>query len=122
MIKKIETDLSAAEYAEQRIVDTSSHSDDSDIEIGLRPQSLDEYVGQEKAKESLKIYIEAAKMRGEALDHVLLYGPPGLDLHRFHLLVRCALPGLCCGDPGVRGADRELPVENVPDEGRKETH
>ena len=77
MIKKIETDFSP-EYAEQRIVDTSSHSDDSDIEIGLRPQTLDEYVGQEKAKESLKIYIEAAKMRGEALDHVLLYGPPGL--------------------------------------------
>ena len=77
MIKKIETDFSP-DYAEQRIVDTSSHSDDSDIEIGLRPQSLDEYVGQEKAKESLKIYIEAAKMRGEALDHVLLYGPPGL--------------------------------------------
>ena len=77
MIKKIETDFSP-EYAEQRIVDTSSHSDDSDIEIGLRPQSLDEYVGQEKAKESLKIYIEAAKMRGESLDNVLLYGPPGL--------------------------------------------
>ena len=77
MIKKIETDFSP-DYAEQRIVDTSSHSDDSDIEIGLRPQTLDEYVGQEKAKESLKIYIEAAKMRGEALDHVLLYGPPGL--------------------------------------------
>lgn len=77
MIKKIETDFSP-EYAEQRIVDTESHSDDSDIEIGLRPQTLDEYVGQEKAKESLKIYIEAAKMRGEALDHVLLYGPPGL--------------------------------------------
>ena len=77
MIKKIETDYSP-EYAEQRIVDTGSHSEDSDIEIGLRPQTLDEYVGQEKAKESLKIYIEAAKMRGEALDHVLLYGPPGL--------------------------------------------
>ena len=77
MIKKIETDFSP-EFAEQRIVDTGSHSDDSDIEIGLRPQTLDEYVGQEKAKESLKIYIEAAKMRGEALDHVLLYGPPGL--------------------------------------------
>ena len=45
MIKKIETDFSP-EYAEQRIVDTSSHSDDSDIEIGLRPQSLNEYVGQ----------------------------------------------------------------------------
>ena len=53
-------------------------TDDEDIEVSLRPRSLDEYVGQEKAKENLKIFIEAAKMRGEALDHILLYGPPGL--------------------------------------------
>ena len=77
MIKKIETDYSS-DFAEERMVDVQSHSEDSDIEVGLRPQTLEEYVGQEKAKESLKIYIEAAKMRGEALDHVLLYGPPGL--------------------------------------------
>ena len=52
--------------------------EDIKIEGELRPQHLDEYIGQEKAKETLKIYIEAAKARGEALDHVLFYGPPGL--------------------------------------------
>ena len=78
MIKKIATDFVAETEVTERMVDVSSHAEDSDIEIGLRPQTLEEYVGQEKAKESLKIYIEAAKMRGEALDHVLLYGPPGL--------------------------------------------
>ena len=51
---------------------------DSEVENSLRPKTLDEYVGQSKAKENLRIYIESAKMRGESLDHVLLYGPPGL--------------------------------------------
>ena len=51
--------------------------EDADIEGGLRPKTLDEYIGQEKAKESLRIYIEACKRRGDSLDHVLLYGPPG---------------------------------------------
>ena len=63
---------------ENRIVSTSLTNEDSDIESSLRPQSIDEYIGQEKAKENLKIYIEAAKLRGDTLDHVLLYGPPGL--------------------------------------------
>lgn len=53
-------------------------SEDSDIEAGLRPRRLEDYVGQKKAKSSLEIYIEAARSRNEALDHVLLYGPPGL--------------------------------------------
>lgn len=53
-------------------------SEDEDIETGLRPRSLKEYVGQSKAKSSLEIYIQAARSRKEALDHVLLYGPPGL--------------------------------------------
>ena len=48
------------------------------LENTLRPQLLNEYIGQDKVKENMKIYIEAAKKRGEALDHVLLYGPPGL--------------------------------------------
>lgn len=52
--------------------------EDADIEYSLRPKSLDEYVGQEKIKENLKVFIEAARGRGECLDHVLLYGPPGL--------------------------------------------
>ena len=51
---------------------------DSDLEVTLRPKSLDEYIGQEKVKDNLRIYMEAALKRGEALDHVLLYGPPGL--------------------------------------------
>ncbi len=64
---------------EERIVSAQRHSeDDPQIEVGLRPRSLQEYVGQEKIKEKMTIYIKAALERGEALDHVLLYGPPGL--------------------------------------------
>ncbi len=63
---------------DDRIVGAAAQDEDAELDFGLRPQTLEEYIGQEKAKESLKIYIEAAKMRGEALDHVLLYGPPGL--------------------------------------------
>ena len=63
---------------ENRILNTEYHAEDSDIDISLRPKRLDDYIGQEKVKENLKIYIEAAKGRGEPLDHVLLYGPPGL--------------------------------------------
>ena len=48
------------------------------LENSLRPKTLEEYIGQDKIKENMKIYIEAAKKRGEPLDHVLLYGPPGL--------------------------------------------
>ncbi len=62
---------------EERIVTTSRIRDD-DSEGSLRPRNLSEYVGQEKAKENLSVFIEAARMRGEPLDHVLLYGPPGL--------------------------------------------
>lgn len=61
-----------------RIVNAGYADEDGDIEVGLRPKTLEDYVGQERAKENLKIYIEAAKQRGESLDHVLLYGPPGL--------------------------------------------
>ena len=63
---------------ENRIMNTSYHAEDSDVEVSLRPKRLDEYVGQEKVKENLKIYIEAARGRNDPLDHVLLYGPPGL--------------------------------------------
>ncbi len=57
---------------------TSATRDDGDTDTSLRPKRLEDYIGQEKVKENLKIYIEAAKLRGESLDHVLLYGPPGL--------------------------------------------
>lgn len=61
-----------------RVISPENTMEDSDIELTLRPQTLHEYIGQEKVKENLAIYIEAAKRRGEPLDHVLLYGPPGL--------------------------------------------
>ncbi len=63
---------------ESRIVSTSYSAEDSDTDSSLRPKCLDEYIGQDKAKENLKVYMDAAKFRGESLDHVLLYGPPGL--------------------------------------------
>ncbi len=63
---------------ENRIVDSSYTPMDTDVEVSLRPKTLNDYVGQAKAKDNLKIYIDAAKIRGESLDHVLLYGPPGL--------------------------------------------
>ena len=64
---------------ENRIVSNEYDSiQDGDVENCLRPKTLDEYIGQEKAKSNLKVYIESAKLRSEALDHVLLYGPPGL--------------------------------------------
>lgn len=65
----------------ERIVDTSNHDEDTEeqiIEISLRPQSFAEYVGQERLKTNLKLAIDAAKKRDEPLDHILLYGPPGL--------------------------------------------
>lgn len=65
----------------ERIVDTSTHDEDSNeqiIEVTLRPQNFSDYVGQERLKKNLKLAIEAAKKRDEPLDHILLYGPPGL--------------------------------------------
>ena len=63
---------------ENRIVTPALSPEDSDIEFSLRPRRLTDYIGQEKAKENLSVYIEAARRRGDCLDHVLLYGPPGL--------------------------------------------
>ncbi len=61
-----------------RIITTEFTEEDVAIEGSLRPKYLDDYIGQEKVKNNLKVFIEAAKQRGESLDHVLLYGPPGL--------------------------------------------
>ncbi len=61
-----------------RMIETNITEEDVKIEGSLRPQKLDDYIGQSKVKENLKIYIEAAKLRKDALDHVLFYGPPGL--------------------------------------------
>ncbi|AHV98535.1 Holliday junction branch migration DNA helicase RuvB [Paenibacillus sabinae] len=63
---------------EDRIISANLMMEDQAVELSLRPRYLAEYIGQNQVKENLKIYIEAAKMRSEALDHVLLYGPPGL--------------------------------------------
>lgn len=63
---------------EKRVISTQIQEEDKKIESSLRPQHLEEYIGQEKIKKTLKVYIEAAKQRGESLDHVLFYGPPGL--------------------------------------------
>ncbi|MES9683536.1 Holliday junction branch migration DNA helicase RuvB [Bacillus sp. AFS001701] len=63
---------------DDRILSSESSGEEFDQELSLRPQSLREYIGQDKVKKNLQVFIEAAKMRNESLDHVLLYGPPGL--------------------------------------------
>ncbi len=93
---------------ERRIITTEATKEDQVIEPSLRPQMLAEYIGQEKIKNNLKIYIDAAKARGESLDHVLFYGPPGLG--------KTTLSGIIANEMGVHMKVTSGPAIEKPGE------
>ena len=93
---------------ERRIITTEVTEEDKVIEPNLRPQMLAEYIGQEKIKNNLKVYIDAAKARGESLDHVLFYGPPGLG--------KTTLSGIIANEMGVHMKVTSGPAIEKPGE------
>ncbi|MDO4331045.1 MAG: Holliday junction branch migration DNA helicase RuvB [Lachnospiraceae bacterium] len=93
---------------ERRIIATDVTPEDQKIESSLRPQMLKDYIGQEKIKSNLKIYIDAAKSRGEPLDHVLFYGPPGLG--------KTTLSGIIANEMGVNMKVTSGPAIEKPGE------
>lgn len=93
---------------EKRVISTQIQEADVVLESNLRPQTLREYVGQEKAKKNLAVYIEAARQRGDALDHVLFYGPPGLG--------KTTLAGIIANEMGVHIKITSGPAISKPGE------
>ena len=93
---------------ERRIITTEATAEDQRIETSLRPQYLKDYIGQERLKSTLKIYIDAARSRGEALDHVLFYGPPGLG--------KTTLSGIIANEMGVNMKVTSGPAIEKPGE------
>lgn len=93
---------------EKRIITTDVTEEDFSLEGNLRPQTLDDYIGQEKTKSTLKVYIEAAKQRHDALDHVLFYGPPGLG--------KTTLSGIIANEMGVHMKVTSGPAIEKPGE------
>lgn len=93
---------------DKRVITTEAMEEDLRLEGSLRPQSLSEYIGQEKTKKTLKIYIEAARQRGDALDHVLFYGPPGLG--------KTTLAGIIANEMGVHMKVTSGPAIEKPGE------
>ena len=79
--------MNSEDGLDERVVAPSLKKEDLEVEFSLRPKTLEEYVGQNQIKNNLSIYIKAARKRGEALDHVLLYGPPGLGKTTLSMII-----------------------------------